>query len=77
MLWETIAALENEDDDGASGMSCEDPRFLKRIREGVCPLCDSPLDLAKEWLAALAIPCSSPICDFVLRPHGRLSRTSH
>ena len=77
MLWETIEALENKDDDGHSGMSCEDPRFLQRIREGVCPLCGSPLDHAPEWLATLAIPCSSPICDFVLKPHGRLSRTSH
>ena len=23
---------------------CGDPRLLKSIREGVCPLCDSPLD---------------------------------
>ena len=79
MLSKLIEALENEEEeDGRSaGLSCEDPRFVKRIRDGVCPLCDSPLDRAPEWLATLEMPCSSPICDFVLRPHGRLSRTSH
>ena len=56
---------------------CGDPRLLKSIREGVCPLCDSPLDHSPEYLATLAIPCSSPVCGFVLKPHGRLSRNSH
>jgi hypothetical protein len=76
MGFEAIEAQERENDDAAV-LDCEDPRFLQRIREGVCPLCGSPLDRTPEWLAILAMPCSSPICAFVLRPHGRLSRTGH
>jgi len=75
--FESVDALLSDEDDHPFGISCGDPRFVKSIREGVCPLCDSPLDCSPEWLARLAEPCSSPICDFVLRPHGELSRTSH
>lgn len=69
--------LRGEEDDHGSGIDCEDPRFIQSIRDGVCPICDSPLDPSPEWLASLVMPCSSPVCDFVLRPHGRLSRTGH
>ncbi len=70
-------ALHDENGDCCFDLSCDDPHLLKSIREGVCPLCDSPLDHSPEYLATLAIPCSSPVCGFVLKPHGRLSRSSH
>jgi hypothetical protein len=77
MVFEPIGSVERDEEGHGSGIDCEDPQFIERIREGVCPLCDSPLDQSPEWLAALVMPCSSPICDFVLRPHGKLSRTNH
>ena len=77
MLSDAIDALLDQADDHLFGLDCKDPRILKSIREGVCPLCDSPLDHSREWLARLAIPCSSPVCGFVLKPHGKLSRNSH
>ena len=77
MLLDSLEGMEGEEEDGGLGSVCDDPRFLKSIREGVCPLCDSPLDRSAEFLAYLAIPCGSPVCDFVLRPHGKLSRISH
>lgn len=77
MLFELLGSLEHDEESPASGLDCEDPRFIQSIRDGVCPVCDSPLDQSPEWLAALVIPCSSPVCDFVLRPHGKLSRTNH
>jgi hypothetical protein len=72
-----IEAIPNAPDDCCFDISCNDPRVVKSIRDGVCPLCDSPLDHSLEWLAALEIPCSSPVCSFVLKPHGKLSRNSH
>ncbi len=77
MLSATIEMLLNEAGDCLFGTECADPRFRKSISEGVCPLCDSALDHSPEWLARLAIPCSSPVCGFVLKPHGRPSRNSH
>ena len=77
MVFQTITEILGEADEHAGGFDCEDPEYLKSIRDGVCPLCDAPLELAEELLASLVIPCASPVCDFVLRPHGRLSRTSH
>ena len=72
-----LEALLDDTDDCCFDLSCNDPRVVKSIREGVCPLCDSPLDRSPEWLAMLEMPCSSPVCGFVLKPHGRLSRNSH
>jgi hypothetical protein len=43
----------------------------------VCPCCDSPLDHSPEYIATLAIPCSSPVCGFVLKPFGKVSRINH
>lgn len=77
MLFESSDAPHGDEDDHGAAIDCDDPRFVKSIRDGVCPLCDSPLDPSAEWLTQLVIPCSSPACDFILRPHGRLSRTSH
>ena len=77
MLFNRSEALSDGTDDCCFDISCNDPRVVKSIREGVCPLCDSPLDLSPEWLATLEVPCSSPACSFVLKPHGKLSRTSH
>jgi hypothetical protein len=77
MVSGAIELLAGEEDDHGAGIDCEDPRFIRSIRDGVCPICDSPLDTSPEWLEQLAMPCSSPVCDFVLRPHGRLSRTGH
>jgi len=77
MVFETITPIPSEGDDHGSGVDCEDPEYLKSIRDGVCPLCDSPLEKSEDLLASMIIPCASPVCDFVLRPHGRLSRTSH
>jgi len=77
MLFDRSEALSDGTDDCCFDVSCNDPRVVKSIREGVCPLCDSPLDPSPEWLATLVVPCSSPACSFVLKPHGKLSRTSH
>jgi hypothetical protein len=77
MLFDRSEALSDGTDDCCFEVSCNDPRVVKSIREGVCPLCDSPLDPSPEWLATLEVPCSSPACSFVLKPHGKLSRTSH
>ena len=77
MLTDFLVALQGETDDCCFDVSCNDPRVVKSLREGVCPLCDSPLDLTPEWLATLDVPCSSPTCSFVLKPHGKPSRTSH
>jgi hypothetical protein len=77
MLFDRSEALSDGTDDCCFDVSCNDPRVVKSIREGVCPLCDSPLDPSPEWLATLEVPCSSPACSFVLKPHGKLSRTSH
>lgn len=77
MFSESSGMLEGDEDGLLAEIDCEDPRFIRSIREGVCPVCDSPLDTSPEWLARLAMPCSSPLCGFVLRPHGRLSRTGH
>jgi hypothetical protein len=77
MLFDRSEALSDGTDDCCFDVSCNDPRVVKSIRDGVCPLCDSPLDPSPEWLATLEVPCSSPACSFVLKPHGKLSRTSH
>jgi hypothetical protein len=77
MVFETITPIPSEGDDHGSGLDCEDPDYLKSIRDGVCPVCDAPLEKSEGLLANMIIPCGSPVCDFVLRPHGRLSRTSH
>jgi hypothetical protein len=77
MVFETITPIPSEGDDHGSGLDCEDPDYLKSIRDGVCPVCDAPLEKSEELLASMILPCGSPVCDFVLRPHGRLSRTSH
>jgi hypothetical protein len=77
MRSDTLEALLDETDDCCFDLSCNDPRVVKSLREGVCPLCDSPLDRSPEWLTTLEMPCSSPVCNFVLKPHGRLSRNSH
>lgn len=70
-------AFHDENGDCCFDLACDDPRLLKSIREGVCPICDSPLEHSPEYLATLEIPCSSPICGFVLKPHGKASRNSH
>jgi hypothetical protein len=77
MVFETITPIPSEGDDHGSGLDCDDPEYLKSIRDGVCPVCDSPLEKSEDLLANMIIPCGSPVCDFVLRPHGRLSRTNH
>jgi hypothetical protein len=77
ILLESMGLFELEEDPDGAGLRCDDPRFLEKVREGVCPLCDAPLDPSPELLAVLTIPCSSPACNFVLRPHGKLSRISH
>ena len=77
MVFQTITPISSDEDEHAGGLDCEDPEYVRCIRDGVCPVCDSPLDKSEEFLAAMVIPCGSPVCDFVLRPHGRLSRSSH
>ena len=77
MVFQTITEILGDGDEHAGGLDCEDPEYLKCIRDGVCPVCDSPLEMSEVLLASMVIPCGSPVCDFVLRPHGRLSRTSH
>jgi hypothetical protein len=72
-----FSEVHDESGDCCFDLSCSDPHHLKSIRDGVCPCCDSPLDHSPEYLATLAIPCSSPVCGFVLKPLGKVSRINH
>ena len=51
MRSDPLEALLDETDDCCFDLSCNDPRVVKSLREGVCPLCDSPLDRSPEWLS--------------------------
>jgi len=71
MLIDALESLLSETDDCCFEVSCNDPRVVKSLRDGVCPLCDSPLDLVPDMIDEFpALFAAAAVADGTTRVRG-------